>query len=214
MTTISFSLVHQARQPKQRGQAKPPLIVLLHGLGADEFDLFELAPMLNPNWVVVSARAPHEYGPGFAWFHINFESTELRYDLDEIAASRGLIAKFVGECVVAYGADAGRVFLMGFSQGAMMAANVAAHTPELAQGIVCMSGAMLPAPAAKPIPTLNALVVHGVLDGVVPVERGRGLRDALAALGADVRYHEYVMRHEITGESFAQVKSWLDERAD
>ena len=59
--------------------------------------------MLNPAWVIVSARAPHEYGPGFAWFHINFENAELRYDLDEIAASRDLRERFDGGREVSLG---------------------------------------------------------------------------------------------------------------
>ena len=52
----SFSLVHQARAPKKRGRQKPPLVVLLHGIGADEFDLFDLAPLFDPRCVVVATR--------------------------------------------------------------------------------------------------------------------------------------------------------------
>lgn len=208
----NFSLIHQVSQPKRRGKTKPPMIVLLHGIGADEFDLFELAPMFDPRCVVVSARAPLEWATGFAWFNIMLDGAEFRYDLAEIKTARDLITRFVGECLSAYEADPKRVFLVGFSQGAMMAANVGAHHPGLARGVVAMSGAMLPAPELGAPITLNALALHGAADMVVPVARGRDLRDKLTSLGASVTYYECDMGHEITGESFAQVQTWVAER--
>ncbi len=209
---IAFSLVHQVSQPKRRGKTKPPLIVLLHGIGADEFDLFELAPMFDPRCVVVSARAPLEWATGFAWFNIALDGSEFRYDLAEIKVSRDLITRFVGECLNAYEADPERVFLVGFSQGAMMAANVGAHHAGLTRGVVAMSGAMLPAPELVAPITLDALVLHGIADMVVPIARGRDLRDKLTSLGASVAYYEYPMRHEITGESFEQAQTWIAQR--
>lgn len=208
----SFSLVHQARAPKKRGRQKPPLVVLLHGIGADEFDLFDLAPLFDPRCVVVSARAPLEWMDGFAWFNIMLDGAEFRYDATEIKTSRDLITRFVGECLQAYDASPARVFLAGFSQGAMMAVNVAAHAPALARGVVAMSGAMLPAPDLTPPLKLDALVLHGELDMVLPLPRGQHLRDTLVALGATVTYYEFEMGHEITNESMNHALDWIDER--
>src|SRR5439155_16129454 len=54
------------------GVGPPPLLVLLHGIGADENDLLPLARRLDPRFTVVSLRAPRPYHQGYAWFHIDF----------------------------------------------------------------------------------------------------------------------------------------------
>src|SRR5438093_13244259 len=51
---------------------RPPLLVLLHGIGADENDLLPLAHRLDPRFTVASLRAPHHYYQGYSWFHIDF----------------------------------------------------------------------------------------------------------------------------------------------
>src|SRR5262245_46347407 len=58
--------------PRRRDGDAPPLLVLLHGIGADENDLLPLADTLDPRLAVVSVRAPRRYHGGFAWFQIDW----------------------------------------------------------------------------------------------------------------------------------------------
>lgn len=216
MTRSRLSLVHQIRLPRSAVNGRPPLLILLHGIGADEFDLLDLAGEFDPRFLVVSVRAPHAWGPGFAWFSIDFDAGGMRMDLGQAATSRDALGRFVGECAEAYGCDPSRVYLAGFSQGAMMAAAVALALPARAAGVVMMSGGLPPQPAraADGSAAGDFLVVHGTFDPVLPVAAGRAARDALAALGARVSYREYPMAHQISQASLTDVAMWLTERLD
>lgn len=215
MNQPRLGLVHQMRPPRAAAAGRPPALILLHGIGADEFDLLDLAGELDPRFLVVSARAPHEWGPGFAWFSIEIADDGLRMDLDQAEASIAALSDFVEACVRAHGCDPARVYLAGFSQGAMMAAAVALARPGLAAGVVMMSGSaealgVLQTPGVYP----DFLVVHGTYDPVLPVSAGRAARDALTALGARVSYREYPMAHQISQASLTDVAVWLSERLD
>src|SRR5262245_8473785 len=140
MNSTPLSLVHLVRRPERAG-ASPPLLILLHGIGSNEEDLMGLEPYLDERFVVVSARAPHPYGwGGYAWFEIEWLPNVIVIDRAQAEQSRDLIVRFIGEAAAAYGADPARVYLMGFSQGAMMSGWVALTHPELVAGAALMSG--------------------------------------------------------------------------
>jgi phospholipase/carboxylesterase len=195
------------------------MAVLLHGLGADEQDLFGLAPWLDPRLLVVSARAPHEAQPmGYSWFDIDFGEFPPRIDFQHVVESRGAILRLVEEAARAHGADAARVWLVGFSQGASMATACALARPELLRGIVAHSGRLtrravptLPVPALAGFPVLWQ---HGRGDPVVPVAFGHEARDLLGGLGMQVDYREYPIGHEISEESLRDLCGWLTRQVD
>lgn len=215
-----FSLAHLARR-LPAGVGAPPLLILLHGIGSNEQDLFGLAPYLDGRFLIVSARAPHVYGAwgGYAWFEIEWRPNGIEIDRQQAEASRQLLMTFIGEVVAAYGADPSRVYLMGFSQGAIMSAMVTLTRPDLVAGAVLMSGRIPPevrpmlAPpeqlAGKPI-----LVTHGISDTVLPLAYGHASRDLLASLPVDLTYKQYAMGHEVSAESLADVAAWLQQRLD
>jgi phospholipase/carboxylesterase len=212
------TLEHVVRPPGV-ASPRPPLAILLHGLGADEHDLFGIAPYLDPRLVVVSARAPREAQPmGYSWFDIDFTESPPRLDPRHVVESRDAILRFAAEAALAHGADASRIWLVGFSQGASMASAAALARPERFRGIAALSGRIpRPALAAAPPPALADLPIlwqHGRADPVVPVAFGREARDVLAALGARVDYREYPIGHEISEESLGDLSEWLTARLD
>ena len=177
-------LEHRAIAPRVPS-GRPPLVILLHGIGADEDDLLPLAPSLDPRFLVIAARAPHEAEPmGYRWYAIDWSVTPPRGDPAEIAASRDLLARFVEEATARYGADPARVFLFGFSQGAIMSVALLLSRPDLVRGVIAHSGGSRACPA-NPEPTPEALsraevlVLHGVRDDVVPVAQGRKIHEVL-----------------------------------
>jgi phospholipase/carboxylesterase len=213
------SLVHRIRRPAAHSH-RPPLLVLLHGIGADEEDLLGLAPALDPRFLVVSPRAPHLARPmGYAWYAIDWSTRPPTVDADQAEASRELLATFVAETVARHGADPGRVFLLGFSQGAILALGLSLARPDLVRGAVAHSGRLLPvflsgAAAPEALSGLEVLLQHGSDDDVVPVERGREARDLLAPLlGERASYREYDLGHSISEESLADAAAWLAARA-
>ena len=220
MSDRRLSLTHLVREPGRGGQTAPPLLLLLHGIGSNEEDLFGLAPYLDERFLVVSARAPVAlaYG-GYGWFQIDFTPRGLVADVGQAEKSLAMLPGFVDELVETYGADGSRVYLMGFSQGAMMSLAMTLTSPEKLAGVVAMSG-RLPehvlgretdreALNGKPV-----LVTHGLYDPVLPIENGRAVRDHLAALPVELTYREYPMAHEVSMESLRDVTAWLTKALD
>jgi phospholipase/carboxylesterase len=211
-----LSLTHLVREPSARAAGEPPpLLVLLHGVGSNEADLFSLAPYLDGRFLVASARAPVSMGYGaYGWFNIEFTPAGLVADVAQASASLRQLAVFVGELVDAYLVDPRRVYLMGFSQGAMMSLSLMLSQPEMVAGIVAMSG-RLPAELLADVRDIDAfsglpvLVTHGTFDQVLPVENGRAVRDALSKLPVALTYREYPMAHEVSQESLRDVAAWL-----
>lgn len=219
-TPQTLSLVHLVRDPVVPCDGPPALLVLLHGVGSNERDLLDLADYLDGRFFVISARAPNPLGPdAFGWYPVNWTADGPIGDTQKADASRQAILRFLPEAVAAYNLDARRVFLMGFSQGAIMSLFVALTRPDLVAGIVPMSGRLLPEALAQKAPDdalrgLPVFVVHGTRDTVLPVGEGRTIRDELSRLPVALSYREYDMAHEVSAQSIADIAAWLTERLD
>lgn len=214
-----LSLVHLVRPPRVESSS-PPLAILLHGVGSNEADLFGLAPELDGRLLVLSVRAPIQLGANaYGWYHIQFTPNGLIADEKEAEQSRQFLARFVDEAIDAYDADRRSVFLLGFSQGAIMSVALALTHPEKVAGVVAMSGRspINALPFVAPDEALHGLpilAVHGSEDQVLPITYGRELRAALEQLPVDLTYREYPMGHWVTPESLLDVTTWLSARLE
>ena len=189
-----------------------PLVIVLHGRGADANDLADLAPYLGPNFRFVLPNAPKPFEPmpgysfGFTWFD------GWPAERKSIVASRELLLQFLDEMVAKYPTPSGKVILCGFSQGGMMSIDVGFRTTVELAGIVVMSGALYeddPPPFRKDLPVL---IVHGTADDVIPVLAARRARRVLEEHGVDVDYHEFPMGHQVSEESMAAVADFMARR--
>ena len=197
-----------------------PLLVMLHGYGSNEKDLISLAPGLDRRLQVISPQAPLHLGNEmYGWFPIEFTPQGITVDREAASRSRDLLAGFIRELIATYRPAGGKVFLMGFSQGAVMNYLTAFSTPELLHGVIALSG-QLPdtrpekASATEALKSLPFLVVHGLYDDVLAVEKGREAGNWLKANVADITYREYPMAHQIDDNAFAVVSAWLKEKID
>ena len=119
----------------ERERAGRPLIVLLHGYGSHEGDLFGLSPALPLGPVIASVRAPLRAGPGYAWWEITELGAPPRDEVD--AATAALLAWL--DTV-----QATRISLLGFSQGAAMALQLLRAAPDRFAAAVCLAGFVVP----------------------------------------------------------------------
>ncbi|UYN83263.1 MAG: dienelactone hydrolase family protein [Microcella sp.] len=120
-------------------RADRPLLVLLHGYGSHEGDLFGLAPHLPLQPVIASLRAPLRAGPGYAWYDLEGASNESRSD-GANAAARGVLHWLDS-------VQATSVGLLGFSQGGAMSIQLMRHAPERFAFAVSLAGFVVPGPA-------------------------------------------------------------------
>lgn len=221
MTHPALSLVHLVRPPAPHANpagARPPLLILLHGVGSNELSMARHADAFDPRLVVVSARSPLVLGPrSFAWFHVTFVDGTPQIVREEAEAGWAHIARFVDEAVAAYGADPARVFLGGFSQGAIMSLATLLTAPDQVAGVLAMSGRLLPEvlPHVAPPDALRGkavLLLHGTADEKLGIHYARSARDTLATLPLELTYRELDMPHAVTRESLAVATEWLSER--
>jgi phospholipase/carboxylesterase len=215
----TLPLVHLVRQPTIEA-ATPPLLLLLHGIGSNEHDLYGLAPFLDKRFLIISVRAPNTLGPGsYAWFEVDFTPQGSVINPGQAEASRKTLITFLQEAIVEYNANPKQVYLMGFSQGAIMSASVALTRPDLVAGAVLMSGRILPEirpliASSEELIDFPFLVLHGTADMVLPITNGRASRELLSSLPVNLTYHEYPMGHEVNQESLDEVTTWLTEQLD
>ncbi len=213
--------VERAAGPRRESPGgRPPLLVMLHGIGADEDDLFPLVGMLDPRFRVVSLRAPHDYVVGHAWFQIDFHRDgSLTPHVAQARATLADLVRWLEAAPGRHGADPGNLFLLGFSQGAMMSLGVLRTAPALLAGVVALSGhtpegLFEPAASAEAMARVPLLVAHGTLDDVLAVDNGRRTRDLFAPLSADFTYREFPVGHGISDDEVAFVSAWLGARLD
>jgi phospholipase/carboxylesterase len=210
-TAAFVERVVPARQPPTSGL--PPLVVMLHGIGADEHDLVGLAPALDPRVTVVSLRAPRAYHTGFSWFDIDFRpGGQIVPNLDQARASLRDLVAYLGGAAARHRTYPRRVFLLGFSQGAMMSLGVLHTQPSLLAGVVALSGRFpgetfgTPAGSMRDIPVF---VGHGTYDDVLAIDNGRKVRDALTPQVNDLTYREYPVGHGISDAEMQDIAAWL-----
>lgn len=145
-------------------RAGRPLLVLLHGYGSHEGDLFALAPHLPLQPVIASIRAPLRAGPGYAWYGLEGATPESRSDGAD-AAARGLLQWLDG-------VQASSVGLLGFSQGGAMGIHLLRHAPERFAFAVSLAGFVVQgdAPADARLAALAPPVFwgRGTNDSVIP----------------------------------------------
>jgi phospholipase/carboxylesterase len=217
MKQAELSLKHIARPPQVQDGQRPPLLILLHGVGSNEEDLFGLAQALPPSCLVISLRGRLMLQPGaYAWYHVETLPDRMDINAEEEKESRALLLKVIGEAVEAYGADPGRVYLMGFSQGAIMSLGIMLTYPEKIAGVVSMSGRVLDElkPLSVPADRLAGfpvMMAHGVSDEVVPIRYAREALEYLRGLKVKLFYREYGMGHTVSEASLTDIVGWLNE---
>lgn len=218
MNTKELSLHHLIRKPKTQTE-KTPLLIMLHGYGSDENDLFSFAEELPDELFVISVKAPYAMQPyGNAWYAIHWDNQDGKFSDDAQAKeSRDLIAKFIDEAIEAYNLDAENVTLLGFSQGSILSYAVALSYPKKVKNIVALSGyinkeIITPGFEKNDFSTLSFYCSHGSQDQVIPVEWARKTKPVLDELNIENSYSEFPVGHGVAPQNFYELREWLKKR--
>ena len=207
----------------ETGPSPTRAVIVLHGLGdsgegfapvAEELDLSALGPV---RFVLPHAPTrPVTVNGGYvmrAWYDI------LGTDLARVEDEPGLRQSATEiEALIARenarGIASSRIVLMGFSQGCAMTLLTGLRHRERLAGLVGLSG-YLPLAATTAAERSEAnrdvpiFLAHGTQDPVVHYPRGVASRDALAALGYAIEWHEYPMPHSVCAQEIADLNRWL-----
>jgi len=189
------------------------LLVLFHGRGADERDLYPLLDLLDPErrLLGVTPRGPLALPPGGAhWYAVR----EIGYpDPATFLPTYEAVSGWLDGLWEATGLSPERTVLGGFSQGGVMtyALGLGRGRPSPA-ALVALSGFLPTVPGFEldlELPLPPVAIGHGTFDNVISVEWGRRARQQLEAAGADVLYREYPLPHAVDPRFLAELAPWL-----
>jgi len=214
----NFVLDHIIRKPKVSVENAPALI-LLHGYGSDENDLFSFAEEMPEELFIISAKAPYPMQPyGNAWYAIHFDNENGKFS-DDIQAikSRDTIATFIDQVIENYPVDASKINLLGFSQGSILSYAVALTYPEKIDNVIALSGYINKEIFGQDylkndLSQLSFYCSHGSADQVIPVDWARRTKPFLENLGVDFTYSEFPVGHGVAPQNFFELKEWLQNR--
>ncbi|MCU1570060.1 MAG: Phospholipase [Naasia sp.] len=189
--------------------ADRPLLILLHGVGADEGDLFSFSPRLPLHPVIASLRAPSPYGAGWSWYELG---TPGEPNSDGVDAAARAVLRWLDELPVAPPS----IGLLGFSQGAAVATQMLRHAPDRFAYLVHLSGYVtsgdLPGDAQLERRRPPVFWGRGTVDEVIPgiaIEHTEQWLPRHSSLESHI-YED--LGHSVSNEELADVVAFLGRR--
>ena len=213
MLHLPLPFLYQAASDER---SPPSLLVLMHGVGSNEQDLFSLALHVPAGYHVLSLRAPYPMAIGAnAWFDFSIGPEGLRsYNKAQELAARAQLAETVHKAADQLGVAAERVVVGGFSQGGIMALSLLLTRPDVAAAAMVWHGRLLsdelvPTPPGAALQGRALWISHGTRDDVIPLSHAHAMRNAVQPLAASLTYREYPEVHTIHPQELADSMAWL-----
>jgi len=180
--------------------SKSQLLVMIHGYGSNEEDLFSLSQDLPESFVILSLRAPRHtaYG-GYSWYDIDFSNADKfinvkqKYRLSE------------------------KINLMGFSQGGILSYSLSLSFPELFHKVAILSAypetkiLKNTSQDKKSLSEMRFFVSHGLQDTTIPIDWGKQAIDVLYDLGCFFSFKEYNSGHEINQKNYVDLMGFFSD---
>lgn len=205
---------------KRDGENDKNNVILLHGFGADNQDLFGLADYLDPerNWTFYFPQAPLEVpiGPawtGRAWFPIPMKELEEGIDYSSVRP-KGIDEANQAVYDLIFDLNSERLVLGGFSQGAMMSVDVAMSNPNDVHALILFSGALIDRQGwtkkAGELKGKKFFQSHGQFDSVISMDKGQKLFELLKSGGLEGGFMPFPGAHEIPLPVLKKAKEFLE----
>lgn len=192
-----------------------PLLLMVHGYGSNEQDLFSFSRAIPEKFTIISIRGDIEIQyNGYAWYNISLDyNGNKSYDTDKAIESRNNIFKTIEICKNKYNIDPNNITLLGFSQGSMLVNAVALTFPEKIRNVVSLSGAFDPniinLSSSDSLKKLSFYVSHGLNDEILPFNLSKESLNILKENNIDYTFEEYPIGHGVSPENFKSMLKWL-----
>ncbi|MFJ5789331.1 alpha/beta hydrolase [Lysinibacillus sp. NPDC097162] len=192
---------------------KYPAIFLLHGMGSNEEDLPQLVQEFQDQCHIISVRGPITQKPGYAFFTIQEVGKPDRAIFDKVLIA---LQRFMLEAIEEFQIDPHKVYVLGFSQGAVLAQSLAFVMGNLITGIVALSGYtpkfVTEEYAIRTVNHLHAFISHGDYDYVIPSQWGVESKELFEQFGASVSFKQYPDGHGVTPENRQDIVMFLTQQ--
>ena len=217
MNDLPFFHIHK----KSNLENSPsPLLLMVHGYGSNEQDLFSFSRAIPEKFTIVSIRGDIEIQyNGFAWYNITIDfNGKKSYDINKAIESRDNIIKVIEICKKIYNIDPNNVNLMGFSQGSMLVNAVALTYPEKIRNVISLSGAfdknIINISNTSSLKGLSFYISHGLNDEILPFDLSKQSIKILSENNIDHVFEEYPIGHGVSPENFKSMLSWLIKKTN
>lgn len=212
-----MELKYLIREPENIS-SKTTLLVLLHGYGSNEEDLFSFIPTLPKEWLIVSFRAPFDtdFG-GYSWFDIDLMNAENPIDVAQAKNAEKEILESILTISNQYGLTENETHLAGFSQGGILTYALALNQPQFFSKIAILSSYLdekllvNSSKDKKQLEKLRFFISHGADDAVIPLEWGRKAADYLYHKGCFFSFREYMNGHGINQKNYMDLMEFFNK---
>lgn len=208
-------------RPAAAAAPQPWLLVLLHGVGSNEADLFSLAPWVPPQFHLLSLRAPFPMGPNaFAWFQFGvLPNGQRQINAAQEAQSRALLSEVIAQAAAQLGVPAERVVVGGFSQGGIMGLSLLLTRPQDQRAALVMHSRLLPEAVALQAPAealagRSLWLSYGTEDEVLPPSHTQAIVEHVRALPLDLQGAGFPGGHTLSRPELDAVSQWLSRLSE
>ncbi|NHM32847.1 alpha/beta hydrolase [Neobacillus terrae] len=189
---------------------KYPALFVMHGIGSNEKNMISLVNGLEESFYIFSVRGHLSQPPGFAYFTIEGYGKPHRDVFDEAILK---LKSFIDYACEEYPLDQSQIYLMGFSQGAIVSMTLGLTLGDKIKGIIALSG-YIPAFVKEEYPihtghNLEAFISHGEFDQVLPFDWGKENAEFFKKLGIPVTFKAYPEPHTVSEENYCDFHKWL-----
>lgn len=214
-TSLQTDLPLKYLEQTQPGSHDQPLVIFLHGYGSNEQDLMGIKDELPATYTYLSVRAPIVMEEGrYQWFRQKGKGA-YNGETNDLKTSGRVLLDFIAQAAKKYHTQPNKVYLVGFSQGAIMSYEVALRHPEAVGGIAALSGRILPVLKSELKPdeksqNLGIFIGHGTADTRLPFKDGTDANSLLQSLSLKPEFHAYEgVGHSISAVEMQDLSAWL-----
>jgi phospholipase/carboxylesterase len=211
MMNVNSPMIYELRRPKQVDPDKTyPALFMMHGIGSNEQNMLSLVDGLRDQFYIFSIRGSLQQPPGYAFFTIQGYGKPNREVFDQGVSN---LISFIDYATDQYSIDRSRLYLLGFSQGAILAKTLGLRLGNRIKGIVALSG-YIPKFVKeeyniKPVDQLSVFISHGEFDNILPYEWGVESNHYFQELGSNVTFKTYQEGHTVSLKNQQDFTNWL-----
>jgi len=208
---LKSQLFYSLSEPQEMAEGKSyPAIFVMHGMGSNEQDLPSILQAMKQDYFIFSLRGPISQPPGFSFFTIERIGVPHREPFVKIIHD---IQEFINEAVEEYPIDANQLYLLGFSQGAILSQSLVTILGNKLAGIVSLSG-YLPQIVVQemqhaPMNNVRILLAHGEQDQVIPYNWSEQSKEFFDEKGAIVQHYPYTSGHFVTPSLVEEIEKYF-----
>ncbi|MGG1397164.1 esterase [Bacillus salipaludis] len=210
---MNSPMIYELRRPKQTDPNKIyPALFVMHGIGSNEQNMLSLVEGLEEKFFIFSVRGHLTQPPGYAFFTIEGYGKPHRAVFDEGIRK---LTSFIDYASEQYPIDPNQLYLLGFSQGAIVSMTLGLTLGNRIKGIIALSG-YIPGFVKeeydiKPVSEVSLFISHGDMDQVLPYEWGEANNEYFKELGADVTFKTYHEGHTVSLRNQQDFMEWITD---